>query len=69
MRFSDRDYLFEMMLAMNEVESAPLVDAERAEDHVACASLIRTEELLALCAQIVDPMKMLCRCLGKFSAG
>jgi len=42
---TDGEDLLGVVHAMNELESAPLVDAERAEDHVAGASVGRAEDI------------------------
>lgn len=47
-----------MVLAVNELESAPLVDAEGAEDHVAGASAGRTEDIFGFDEEQVEAGEM-----------
>ena len=44
MSVADGEDLLDVVFAVNELESAPLVDAERTEDHVAGASVGYAEE-------------------------
>ena len=50
---SNGENLPDVMLAVNQMESAPLVDAEWAEDHVRDATA-RTEEVFRFVEEIVD---------------
>jgi hypothetical protein len=67
--FANGDDLPEVMLAMDELKSAPLVDAEWAKDDVAGASLRGTEDFFSFVAQNVDPVEVFGDGVGEFFAG
>ena len=52
--FADRDDLFEVVLAVDELELAPLLNAERAEDHVGDTAFCFSKELAGLDATLVE---------------
>lgn len=59
--------LLEMMAAMNQVKSSPLVDAERSENHVRDAAA-GTEERLRLVEKSVDSGQVLGKVTGKVTS-
>ena len=59
--------LFEMVSAVNELESAPLVDTEGAENVVACA-LTGAEELFGFGAEDVKASEVFFGCRGELLA-
>jgi hypothetical protein len=58
MGVADGEDLLDVVLAVDELESAPLVDAERPEDHVAGTSVGRAEEGLGFGEEDVEAGEM-----------
>jgi hypothetical protein len=67
--FADGDDLLEVMLAVDQLESAPLIDAEWAENHVAGAASGGSEELFGFGAEGIDAGKVFCESLSEFFSG
>ena len=66
MGFADGENLFEMMLAMDELELSPLVDVERPQDHVAREPAGGAEEFFGLSTQMIEMCQMFGRGGGEF---
>jgi hypothetical protein len=66
---ADGGYLLEVEPAVAELEEAPLVNAEGAEDDVAGAGLGGTEELVCLDTGAVETCKLLGGGMGELFAG
>jgi hypothetical protein len=69
MGVADGEDLLDVMLAVNELESAPLVDAERAEDHVAGASVGSAEETFSFGEEQVEAGEVFGDGVGEGFAG
>ena len=69
MGVADGENLLDVVLAVNELESAPLVDAERAEDHVAGTSVGRAEDIFGFGEEQVEAGEMFGDGLGEGFAG
>jgi hypothetical protein len=67
--FTDGDDLFEVVLAVDELKSAPLFDVERAEDSVTGALAGRSEESFGLGEKQIEMGKMFGGGLGEVFAG
>ena len=67
--FANGDDLPEVMLAVDELKSAPLVDAERAKDDVAGTSLRGAEDFLGFVAEGVDAIEVFGDGVGEVFAG
>lgn len=69
MGVADGEDLLDVVLAVDELESAPLVDAEGAEDHVGGASIGRTEYLFGFGEEEVEAGEVFGYGLGEGFAG
>lgn len=67
MGFADGGDLFEMMTAVDELESAPLLDAEGTENVVRCEAVVG-EQALGLVAEDVESVEMVFGRGGEFVA-
>jgi len=66
---ADSGDLFEVVLAVDKLKLAPLIDAERAENHVAGASDSSAKEFLCFGAEVIHMRKVLGHSLGKLFSG
>jgi hypothetical protein len=66
---TDGDDLLDMVHTVNELEPAPLIDAERTEDHVAGAAAGRAEEIFGLGEELVETAEVFGDGLRKSFAG
>ena len=66
---ADCENLFDVMVAMDELKSSPLVDIHWAEYHMAGKAVVRAKDLLRLAADVAQPRQMLVDCDRKLFAG
>jgi len=64
--FADGENLFEVMLAVDELEFSPLVDVERPEGHVAGEPAGCAEDLFCLSTELIEMCQMFGRSVGEF---
>ena len=69
MSAADGEDLLDVVLAVNELESAPLIDPEWAEDHEAGASAGGAEDSFGFSEEQVEAGEMLGDSLGEGFAG